>query len=220
MSLSERPSSRSSEFEFESSKREHVNGHGKDDTIPLDQDPTAVVFKAPSQKEHSSKSHSKGASMDSSSHPTPLNARKNLERQAKEQKFFSTVLNSAATFMLIAIISIGALAGIGGYILWKQIQQQSVTVSMMDANLRKEIAKLRDEEQKAEAKLSRQQEITMVQTTALRTQVDAQNVAIKELNSQIEVERNRGRQFDARMTQVSRLVQRMNEQDRLNSRKQ
>lgn len=101
----------------------------------------------------------------SSSLPSMTDFRRNAERQSREQRSFSTILSSAAYALFFSILLVAILAGWGGYILWKQIENQSVTVAQLDAkyaaetaSLKEDLERTHDQLDKTAALASKQQE--------------------------------------------------------------
>ena len=74
--------------------------------------------------------------------PTALNVKKSVDRQRKEQRAVASILSGVGLVLLLIIGGCAGLAGFGGFVLWKQIQRQSVTVDQMEQRLNKEIASL------------------------------------------------------------------------------
>jgi hypothetical protein len=105
--------------------------------------------------------------------------RANVERQSREQKSVGNIL-SYVVYGLIAFFVLGiALAGYGADVIFKQLHEQSVTVSDLDqryAEANKELtAKLattQDTLTEAQAQISRQQEVIMKQQEDLNKLLD------------------------------------------------
>jgi uncharacterized protein HemX len=74
--------------------------------------------------------------------PTALNVKRSVDRQRKEQRAVASILSGVGLVLLLIIGGCAGLAGFGGFVLWKQIQRQSVTVDQMEQRLNKEIASL------------------------------------------------------------------------------
>ena len=74
--------------------------------------------------------------------PTALNVKRSVDRQRKEQRAVTSILSGVGLGLLLIIGSCAVLAGFGGFVLWKQIQRQSVTVDQMEQRINKEIASL------------------------------------------------------------------------------
>jgi len=79
--------------------------------------------------------------------PTISDFRRNTDRQRREQKSVSTLLSGVAYALIGGILLVGLLAGFGGYILWKQIQNQAVTVAQVDAKVDQQVAALKTDQE-------------------------------------------------------------------------
>jgi hypothetical protein len=67
--------------------------------------------------------------------PTISDFRRNTDRQRREQKAATSLLSGVAYAFLGSLILLAVLAGFGGYVLWKQIKSQSVTVAQLNAKV-------------------------------------------------------------------------------------
>jgi uncharacterized protein HemX len=74
--------------------------------------------------------------------PTALNVKRSVDRQRKEQRAVTSILSGVGLALLLIIGGCTALAGFGGFVLWKQIQRQSVTVDQMEQRMNRELASL------------------------------------------------------------------------------
>ena len=74
--------------------------------------------------------------------PTALNVKRSVDRQRKEQRAVTSILSGVGLGLLLIIGGCAVLAGFGGFVLWKQIQRQSVTVDQMEQRINKEMASL------------------------------------------------------------------------------
>jgi hypothetical protein len=90
----------------------------------------------------------------SSTPPSVSDFRRNAERQAREQKAVGNVLSWVAYGLLGGILMVAALAGFGGYTLWKMIQEQSVTVAQFESAFTEEITTLNGIVQKQDEQLT------------------------------------------------------------------
>jgi len=98
--------------------------------------------------------------------PSALNVKRSIDRQRKEQRAVSSILSGVGLALLLIIVGCATLSCFGGYVLWKQIQRQSVTVDQMEQRINKELASLqaRDAElasglESAGAQLAKQQSL-------------------------------------------------------------
>ena len=74
--------------------------------------------------------------------PAALNVKRSIDRQRKEQRAVTSILSGVGLGLLLIIGGCATLSAFGGYVLWKQIQQQSVTVSQMEQKINKDLAEL------------------------------------------------------------------------------
>lgn len=139
-----------------------------------DSDPDVVVIKGPprpagyptySAATSSSKPQPEEPAMNPST-PSALNVKRSIDRQRKEQRAVSSILSGVGLALLLIIVGCATLSCFGGYVLWKQIQRQSVTVEQMEQRINKELASLqaRDAElasglEAAGAQLAKQQSL-------------------------------------------------------------
>ena len=74
--------------------------------------------------------------------PAALNVKRSIDRQRKEQRAVTSILSGVGLGLLLVIVGCATLSAFGGYVLWKQIQQQSVTVAQMEQKFNKDLADL------------------------------------------------------------------------------
>ena len=74
--------------------------------------------------------------------PAALNVKRSIDRQRKEQRAVTSILSGVGLALLLIIVGCASLSLFGGYVLWKQIQQQSVTVVQMEQKFNKDLAEL------------------------------------------------------------------------------
>ena len=74
--------------------------------------------------------------------PAALNVKRSIDRQRKEQRAVTSILSGVGLGLLLIIVGCATLSAFGGYVLWKQIQQQSVTVAQMEQKINKDLAEL------------------------------------------------------------------------------
>jgi hypothetical protein len=106
--------------------------------------------------------------------------RTNVERQSREQKSVGDLL-SIIVYTLIGLFVIGAsLSGYGTYVIFKQLRQQSVTVSDLDARLSAQNSALATQLQttvttlsEAQAQIGREQELILKQQETINKLIAA-----------------------------------------------
>ncbi|MEO0453445.1 MAG: hypothetical protein AAFY98_04835 [Verrucomicrobiota bacterium] len=72
--------------------------------------------------------------MPTRTQPNRIHASQSVRRQVKEQNTFNTLLSGAALSLISAILVVAGLAGLGGYVLYKQLEDQSATVAILEQN--------------------------------------------------------------------------------------
>lgn len=72
----------------------------------------------------------------------PIDGKRNIERQAREQRTINQVLSGITLTIILGIVFVGALASTGGYILWRQIQDQSTTIADLESRTKMRIAEM------------------------------------------------------------------------------
>jgi hypothetical protein len=181
----------------------------EEEIIPLEKDPTAVVFKGPGRPknftvspEPEKQKEPENMNTTSTAPRAPINARQNIERQQREQRTVSTLLGGAAATVIIVIVSVAGLAAFGGYVLWKQIQEQSVTVNLLEANTKQGFAQLRDEMEQADQRLLKQEEAANLKLVNLSSQVDEQRATTKRVTSMVETQQAVIKQHTAQINQM------------------
>ena len=110
-------------------------------------DPEVVVIKGPPRPSGytppvASKTQREEPDMNNPTNPSALNVKRSIDRQRKEQQAVTSILGGVGLALLLIIVGCAALSGFGGFVLWKQIQRQSVTVDQMEQRLNKEFASL------------------------------------------------------------------------------
>jgi hypothetical protein len=108
-------------------------------------EPEVVVIKGPPRPENyssaTSTEHKEQSTMNGTT-PAALNVRRSIDRQRKEQRAVSSILSGVGLALLLIIAGFASLSAFGGYVLWKQIQNQSVTLGVMEQRINKELALL------------------------------------------------------------------------------
>ncbi|MDK3157179.1 hypothetical protein QPK87_11400 [Kamptonema cortianum] len=122
------------------------------------------------------------------------NYARNVERQSKEQKSMNTILSGVGLFLLILVVLFGATAGFGGYVLWKEIQNQQVTVGRLDEKYAAAVSGLDGKLAGAGQEISALQQAAIAQRdeiVSLKTQLSAITSQLR--NTQREAEVYKGR---------------------------
>jgi len=98
--------------------------------------PRPPNYTSPLESEQEEKNEMNGST------PAALNVKRSIDRQRKEQRAVTSILSGVGLGLLLIIVGCASLSAFGGYVLWKQIQQQSVTVAQMEQQLNQDLANL------------------------------------------------------------------------------
>ena len=145
--------------------------------------------------------------MSTLSPPSINDFRKNAERQRREQRSTATLVSTASYFFLGGLVLIAVLAGFGGYVLWKQIKNQSVTVAQLDTKYAEKVDTLEQNDAQTKKALVEQIALNQQQQEKITKIV----VLIEKASTALREEK------DARIREIGKIVQRI---QRLESRKQ
>lgn len=125
-----------------------------------------------------------------SSIPSMTDFRRNAERQVREQQATGSILSGIAYALLAAIILVASLSAFGGYVMWRQIQNNATTVTQLNDKLNAEVAALREEAVEVrranDEVIKRQQEQVNRLTSALEQQRGAFVAEQKRRDAQIQ----------------------------------
>ena len=147
----------------------------KEATLPMKTIPTASTPSSSSASSTTVAPTSAARATTSPSRPSPtVDYRANIERQSREQKSVGNIL-SYVVYALIAFFVISAgLAAYGADVIFKQLHDQSVTVSDLDAryaaankDLNAKLASTQDTLTQAQAQIARQQDVIVKQQEEL-----------------------------------------------------
>ncbi|MEM9399661.1 MAG: hypothetical protein AAF984_05585 [Verrucomicrobiota bacterium] len=75
---------------------------------------------------------------------TPIDGRKNIERQKREQRTVNQLLSGVSLIIIISVLMIGSLATAGGYVIYQTFQDQSVTIADLENNTKVRMAALEE----------------------------------------------------------------------------
>jgi len=105
--------------------------------------------------------------------PTPVRAARNIERQIHEQKTVNSVVNGVAISLICGILLVSGLAATGGYVLWKQMQDQSASLSLLEQNTKVRMADMQHDLSEQQVQLSKNLEQTNLRLLTLTTQFES-----------------------------------------------
>ena len=134
--ISSTPSSTNPELPFGGGTPTTGSSSGEPEVVVIKGPPRPSNYTSPLESEQEEKKDMNGST------PAALNVKRSIDRQRKEQRAVTSILSGVGLVLLLIIGGCATLSAFGGYVLWKQIQQQSVTVAQMEQKLNKEIADL------------------------------------------------------------------------------
>jgi len=109
---------------------------GEPEVVVIKGPPRPSNYTSPLESEQEEKNEMNGST------PAALNVKRSIDRQRKEQRAVTSILSGVGLGLLLVIVGCATLSAFGGYVLWKQIQQQSVTVAQMEQKINKDLADL------------------------------------------------------------------------------
>jgi hypothetical protein len=143
----------------------------------------------PSVERTTESSSSNGGFKSASKTPTAVpftQYQQNVQRQSREQKAVGSLLSGVAIVLIGSIVLVAGLAGYGGWMLSKQIKQQSVTMAQLESKLNTDIQSLHENILRVDATVE-----------SLNTQLQAQKQQITWLQNQLEDARAQAKKSDA-----------------------
>jgi len=70
------------------------------------------------------------------SRPRPIHTGDNIKRQRREQRAVNSLLNGVGLAFTCGILIVAALASLGGYVLYKQLRDQSASIALLEQNMK------------------------------------------------------------------------------------
>lgn len=134
--ISSNPSSTDPELPFGGGTPTSGSSSGEPEVVVIKGPPRPSNYTSPLESEQEEKNDMNGST------PAALNVKRSIDRQRKEQRAVTSILSGVGLGLLLIIVSCATLSAFGGYVLWKQIQQQSVTVAQMEQKINKDLAGL------------------------------------------------------------------------------
>lgn len=105
--------------------------------------------------------------------PSPIRSSGSMQRQVREQRTVNTVLNGVALALICGVLLVAALAATGGYVLWKQLQDQSVSLALLEQNTKDRMFDLKAELVANDADISKTLEQSNLRLVELTTQFES-----------------------------------------------
>lgn len=104
--------------------------------------------------------------------PHPISAARSIDRQAREQKAVSTLLQGAGLALVCSILVVGGLAALGGYVLYRQMQDQSATLAMLEQNTKQRMFELEMDLSRRDTELAKNLEQSNLRLGTLTAQFE------------------------------------------------
>lgn len=104
--------------------------------------------------------------------PEPLNVKKTIERQSREQQAMSHLLNGVAIAFVCGLLLVASLAGLGGYVLYKQLMNQSASLALLETNTLERFAELESRMAARNRELAQLQQEANLRLTNLQGQFE------------------------------------------------
>ena len=105
-------------------------------------------------------------------HPTPISASRSIDRQVREQRAISALLQGAGLALISAILVVAGLAALGGYVLYKQLQDQSATLALLEQNTKQRMFEMEMDLTRRDTELAKNLEQSNLRLTALTSQFE------------------------------------------------
>jgi uncharacterized protein HemX len=116
--------------------------------------------------------------------PTFSQFQQNVQRQSREQRAVGSLLSGIAAILLGSIVLVALLAAIGGWVLYGQIRDQSVTVQQLNENFSRDIRDLRTSLVESKNIVEKFAEQTRIQFQAQKQQISSLQTQVDELRTQ------------------------------------
>ncbi|MDR2463061.1 MAG: hypothetical protein LBD30_04700 [Verrucomicrobiales bacterium] len=133
------------------------------------------------------------------SEPAPIRASESIRRQKQEQGAVNRMLNGVVIAIICFILLVSAAAGFGGYVMWQEIQGNSVTISRLQTDTAGKLAALHRDFTAEHQKLAEQLALANRQIADLNQQLAAAQKTIDTL-------RRANAQLSQLQTQLQRRV--------------
>ncbi len=152
-------------------------------STPMKTIPTASSSSTASASSTAAPASAARATTASTSRPaSTVDYRANVERQSREQKSVGSILSYIVYALIAFFVISAALAGYGAHVIFKQLDDQSVTVSDLDKkysdankDLQAKLATTQDALAAAQAQIQRQQEVIVAEQTDINKLIAATN---------------------------------------------
>jgi hypothetical protein len=135
--------------------------------------------------------------------PTPITARRSIERQEREQRAIGTLLQGAGLALISSILVVAGLAALGGYVLYKQLQDQSASLALLEQNTKQRLFELEMDLTRRDAELAKNLEQSNLRLTALTSQFEEHRYQTTQTLSEL---RARNRELERQLSLYQKKV--------------
>lgn len=133
----------------------------------INQQVTAAGTTPDEPTESSSKPENK--SMPETIDHRPIRTSESIRRQKREQKAMNSLLSGVGLAFTCGILVVGALASLGGYVLYKQLKDQSATISLMEQNTKQRFFEMETDLIRRDTELAKNLEQTNLRLMKVNT---------------------------------------------------
>ncbi|MGF1679539.1 MAG: hypothetical protein ACFCUX_10155 [Candidatus Methylacidiphilales bacterium] len=98
---------------------------------------------------------------------TRITSADSIQRQKREQKAVHSVLNGLGLAFTCAILAVAALAALGGYVLYKQLSDQSATIALLEQNTKQRFFEMETDFVRRDTELAKNLEQTSLRVMNL-----------------------------------------------------
>jgi len=92
--------------------------------------------------------------------PSRINTADSIKRQKREQRAVSSVISGVGLAFTCGILMVAALASLGGYVLYKQLRDQSATIALLEQNTKQRFFEVETDLIKRDTELAKNLEQT------------------------------------------------------------
>lgn len=136
-------------------------------------------------------------------HPTPISARRSIDRQVREQHALTTLLHGAGLALVSTILVVAGLAALGGYVLYKQLQDQSATIALLEQNTKQRMFEMEMDLTRRDTELAKNLEQSNLRLTALTSQFEQHRYQTTQTLSEL---RARNRELERQLSLYQKKV--------------
>lgn len=101
--------------------------------------------------------------------PRPIHTADSIKRQKREQRAVHSVISGVGLAFTCAILMVAALASLGGYVLYKQLKDQSASIALLEQNNKQRFFELETDLIKRDTELAKNLEQTNIRLMNVTT---------------------------------------------------